>query len=71
LLKTIEAVYDGKAFLPEEPFDLEANTRVRLVVDTLPLEEESHLSFLDVAAGLHLDGPPDWSVRCTIAASDL
>ena len=71
MLKTIEAVYDGKAFFPEEPFDLEANTRVRLVVDTLPLEEESHLSFLDVAAGLHLDGPPDWSVRCTIAASDL
>ena len=31
MLKTIEAVYDGKAFLPEEPFDLEANTRVQLV----------------------------------------
>ena len=32
MLKTIEAVYDGKAFLPEEPLELEANTRVRLVV---------------------------------------
>ena len=37
MLKTIEAVYDGKAFLPEEPLELEANTRVRLVVETLPL----------------------------------
>ena len=63
MLKTIETVYDGKAFLPEEPLELEANTRVRLVVETLPLVEEDSLSFLDVAAGLHLDGPPDWSVR--------
>jgi hypothetical protein len=63
MLKTIEAVYDGKAFLPEEPLELEANTRVRLVVETLPLRDESTLSFLEVAAGLHLDGPPDWSAR--------
>lgn len=63
MLKTIEAVYDGKAFLPEGPLDLEANTRVRLVVETLPLDQDGALSFIDVAAGLHLDGPPDWSVR--------
>lgn len=63
MLKTIEAVYDGKAFLPKEPLELEANTRVRLVVETLPLEEDGALSFLEVAAGLHLDGPPDWSSR--------
>ncbi len=63
MLKTIEAVYDGKAFLPEEPFELEANTRVRLVVETLPLDEGGSLSFLEVAAELHLDGPSDWSIR--------
>lgn len=63
MLKTIEAVYDGKAFLPEEPIELAANTRVHLIVKTfLPAELEMR-SFLEVASQLDLDGPSDWSVR--------
>jgi predicted DNA-binding antitoxin AbrB/MazE fold protein len=56
----IEAVYDGKAFVPTEPIKLRPNSRVRIAVET---EEERPASFLEVAQSLQLDGPPDWSTN--------
>ena len=61
MAQTVEAVYDGTILRPDEPLSLEADTRVRLTVETLPLKDAAPLSFLEVARSLRLDGPPDWS----------
>ena len=61
MIKTIEAVFDGKVLHPEDPLTLKPNTRVRITIETLePIAGES-LSFLDTARTLNLDGPPDWA----------
>ena len=61
---TIDAIYDGKVFLPVKPVTLKPNTYVRIAVltETAPEEAETK-SFLDTAQSLDLDGPPDWSAR--------
>ncbi|MFL6198036.1 MAG: antitoxin family protein [Thermoanaerobaculia bacterium] len=63
MTKTLDALYDGKAFLPEEPLDLQPNTRVRITVETDPAPQAEPYSFLDMAQTLRLEGPPDWSER--------
>lgn len=55
----IEAVFDGRVFLPIHPITLKANTRVQISVVT----DEQPVSFLDVAESLALGGPPDWSLQ--------
>jgi len=35
MVKTIEAVFDGKVLRPEDPLALEPNTRVRITVETM------------------------------------
>ena len=59
---TIDAIFDGQAFLPVKPIRLEPNTHVRIVVETEP-EKTVSMSFLDVAESLALEGPPDWSIN--------
>jgi len=61
MTKTISAVYDGKAFWPEEPLDLSPDTRVRLTVDIIKKLKPQKKSFLQTARSLKLDGPKDWS----------
>ncbi len=56
----IEAVYDGKTFVPTEPIKLKPNSRVRIAIET---EEDQPVSFLEVAQSLQLDGPSDWSLN--------
>jgi hypothetical protein len=63
MLKSIEAVFDGEVFRPAEEVELEANTRVQLLFETLPVGEADNVSFLELALQLDLDGPPDWSSR--------
>jgi hypothetical protein len=63
MLKSIEAVFDGKVFRPAEEVELEANTRVRLIFETLLSDHAQHLSFLELASQLKLDGPEDWSSK--------
>lgn len=63
MLKSIEAVFDGKVFRPVEEIDLKADTRVRLIFQTLLKESSESLSFLDLASQLELDGPADWSLK--------
>jgi hypothetical protein len=58
---TIEAVFDGKAFLPVTPVAIKPNTRVRISVDAQ--DEQAPTSFLKTARSLKLDGPPDWAEK--------
>lgn len=57
----IEAVFDGKAFLPVTPVAIKPNTRVRISVDAQ--DEQAPMSFLETARSLKLDGPPDWAEK--------
>ena len=61
--KTIEAMFDGTVLHPAEPLALEPNTRVWIIVETVPPKADTPVSFLQVARSLNLDGPPDWSVN--------
>ena len=61
MVKTIEAVYDGKVLRPEGPLTLEPNTRVRITFETVEPTTDETASFLDTARSLNLDGPPDWA----------
>lgn len=63
MIKTIEAVFDGKVFHPEDPVSLEPNTHVRLTVETVQPEAGEAKSFLLVARSLQLEGPPDWAAN--------
>lgn len=58
---TIEALYDGKVFRPIGPIALAPNTRVRMIVESLPPAEWEAASFLRTARALELEGPPGWS----------
>lgn len=61
--RTIEALYDGAVFRPAEPITLEPNTRVWIVIETLPPDVGQETSFLRVARSLNLEGPADWSAN--------
>ena len=63
MVKTIEAVYDGKVLRPEGPLTLEPNTRVRITFETVEPTTDEAASFLDTARSLNLDGPPDWATN--------
>lgn len=63
MVQILEAVFDGTVLRPDEPIELEPNTRVRLVLETMPSETPQPTSFLRTARALQLDGPPDWSVH--------
>ncbi len=63
MVKTIEAIFDGEAFLPAEPVSLKPNTRVKIIIETLLADEDEVSSFLQIAQALNLDGPPDWSAN--------
>jgi hypothetical protein len=63
MLKSIEAIFDGEVFRPAEEVELEANTRVRLIFETILLQDLEGLSFFDLASQLELDGPADWSLK--------
>jgi predicted DNA-binding antitoxin AbrB/MazE fold protein len=61
--QTLDAVFDGSVFRPDQPIELEPNTRVRITIEPTPTSEETSESFLRVARSLNLDGPHDWSSR--------
>lgn len=63
MVKSLTAVYDGKAFRPDEPVQIKPNTRVRLVVELPDEAREGSFSFLRTALSLNLEGPADWSER--------
>ena len=61
--KTLEATFDGEVLRPDEPLELEPNTRVRLTIESMTAPEKQPKSFLRTARSLNLEGPPDWSER--------
>jgi predicted DNA-binding antitoxin AbrB/MazE fold protein len=54
LIKTLEATFDGAVFRPDEPVELQPNTRVQIVVTVKPAPELKTKSFLQVARSLRL-----------------
>ncbi|HVF29027.1 MAG TPA: antitoxin family protein [Pyrinomonadaceae bacterium] len=62
MTKTLKAVYDGEVLRPDEPLDLEPNTRVRVTIEVEHKKKEPY-AFLRVARSLKLEGPSDWSTR--------
>ncbi len=63
MVKTIDAIFDGKVLHPQEPMALEPNTRVRITVETVPAGAQTTASFLQTARALNLEGPADWSAN--------
>lgn len=63
MVRTIEAVFDGKVLRPETSLALEPNTRVRITIETVEPSPKKTKSFLDTARSLNLDGPPDWAMN--------
>ena len=61
--QTLDATFDGAVFRPDQPIELEPNTRVRITIEPAIESEERSESFLRVARSLNLDGPSDWSSR--------
>ena len=61
MIKTIEAVFDGKVFRPKDALTLEPNTRVRITIEPVEVTTKGAVSFLDTAISLKLDGPRDWA----------
>ena len=63
MLNSIDALFDGKVFHPEQPVTLKANTRVRIIIDNKSDGNNETCSFLETAESLQLDGPADWSAN--------
>ena len=63
MTQTLDAIFDGSVFRPDEPIELEPNTRVRITIEPAAASAQRSESFLRVARSLNLDGPPDWSSR--------
>ncbi|MEW6619902.1 MAG: antitoxin family protein [bacterium] len=63
MVKTLEAVFDGKVLHPEGPIDLQPNIRVRITIQTITTRKTKARSFLCTARSLNLEGPSDWSTR--------
>lgn len=61
--QTLDAVFDGSVFRPDQPIELEPNTRVRITIEPAPTSKGDSDSFLRVARSLNLEGPTDWSSR--------
>lgn len=62
---TFTAIYDGEVLRPDEPIDLEPNTRVQITIEPIPTQpiRKRKYSFIKTALSLNLQGPPDWSAR--------
>lgn len=63
--KTLEAIFDGEVLRPDEPIELEPNTRVRLTIEAVDTAERQPKSFLQTARALNLQGPSNWSENIT------
>ncbi len=59
--KSIEAVFDGKVICPDEPLELEPNTRVRILIERVIPDSKKSISFLQTARSLRLEGSEDWA----------
>jgi hypothetical protein len=65
ILQELEAVFDGTDLQLDVPLNLEAGTRVRIIVESIVSNEEAKLpkTLLRTAQSLQLQGEPDWSEK--------
>lgn len=63
MTKIMNAIFDGEVLRPDEPLELEPNTRVRITIETTERPVAKASSFLRTARSLNLEGPSDWSAR--------
>jgi|GEM_PF-755300 predicted DNA-binding antitoxin AbrB/MazE fold protein len=61
--QVIEAVYDGRVFLPQQSPMLKANTRVRITVEQVKAKRTRKKSFLETARAIKIDAPADFSTN--------
>jgi predicted DNA-binding antitoxin AbrB/MazE fold protein len=62
MLQELEALFDGTALQLDQPLNLAAGTRVRIIIESVvPHEVPSHKSFLKTAQSLKIEGNQDWS----------
>jgi predicted DNA-binding antitoxin AbrB/MazE fold protein len=61
--QVIEAVYDGRVFLPQQSPGLEANTRVRITVERVKIKRARKKSFLASARAIKINAPADFSTN--------
>ena len=59
--QVIDAVYDGRVFLPQQTPMLKANTRVRITIEQVKVKRAKKKSFLDTARSIKIDAPADFS----------
>lgn len=59
----IEAVYDGRVFLPQQSPMLKANTRVRITVEQVKVKRTKTKSFLETAKSIKINTPSDFSAN--------
>ncbi len=63
MIKTLEATFDGQVLRPDNPLELQPNTRVRITIEADIPQEKKARSFLRTARSLDLQGPADWSAH--------
>jgi predicted DNA-binding antitoxin AbrB/MazE fold protein len=61
--QVIDAVYDGRVFLPQQMPTLKANTRVRITVEQVKAKRTKKKSFLETARSIKIDAPADFSAN--------
>ena len=63
MIKKMHAAFDGEVLRPDEPVELQPNTRVCITIETADAHEPKAYSFFRTARALNLEGPSDWSAR--------
>lgn len=63
MVKTLQAIFDGEVLRPEEPLNIEPNTRVSITIETKGGQLKKPYVFLETARSLKLEGPSDLSDR--------
>jgi len=62
--KILDATFDGEVFRPDEPVDLQPNTKVKLQLLVKKKKKTGKpYSFLDYALSVDIDAPPDYASR--------
>lgn len=64
MAKTVDGIFDGEVFKPNEPVDLKPNTRVTLTFAIKKKKKtDKPYAFFDYARSVNLDLPEDYSVN--------
>lgn len=63
MVKTLQAIFDGEVLRPDEPLNIEPNTRVSITIETKESHTRKPYVFLETARSMKLEGPSDLSER--------